>query len=103
MRDDPHWNAILYGPIVLAGLLGKDGMPPEAPYAAGNQLQFRSVSDPSVPTLGKANEVVDKWLEKTGAMEFSTRVGGGSSPIRFVPLANVTNERYSVYWKLGTA
>jgi DUF1680 family protein len=103
MRDDPEWNAIFYGPIVLAGLLSRDGMPPEAPYAASNQLQFRPVSDPSVPALGKANQDADEWLEKIGAIEFSTRAATGGSQIRFVPLASVTNERYSVYWQLGTA
>ena len=99
MRDDPEWNAILYGPIVLVGLLGTDQMPPAAPYAAVNQLEFRSIPDPAVPTLTAAMPRINEWLKKTGPLEFETSETSTRESLRFVPLANVTKERYSVYWK----
>jgi hypothetical protein len=101
MRDDPEWNAILYGPIVLAGLLGADQMPSAAPYATGNQLEFRSVPDPQVPTLSAAIANINEWLKKTGPLEFRTSETSSRASVQFVPLANVTKERYSVYWKLS--
>jgi DUF1680 family protein len=101
MKDDQSWNAILYGPIVLVGLLGREGMPQEAPYAANNQLQFRSVPDPDVPSLVVAGQRLEKWMKRTGPIEFTTSVAPDHETIRFVPLANITNERYSVYWKLS--
>lgn len=101
MPDDPSWNAILYGPIVLVGLLGTKQMPPEAPYADGNQLAFRSVPDPPVPTLTAATSKINEWLNKTGALEFETSETSTREAMHFVPLANVTKERYSVYWKLS--
>ena len=30
--DNPNRVAILYGPIVLAGIFGTDNFPPEGPY-----------------------------------------------------------------------
>ena len=102
MKDDPNWVAICYGPIVLAGLLGRDAMPPAAPYAGSNQLEYRSVVDPVMPFLAGDTDV-ESWLEKIGAVEFATRAAPGSARIRFVPLADITNERYSVYWRLNQA
>jgi len=101
MPDDPEWNAILYGPIVLVRLLGTKQMPPGAPYATDNQLEFRSTPDPAVPTLTAAIPRINEWLKKTGPLEFETSETSTRESMRFVPLANVTSERYSVYWKLS--
>jgi DUF1680 family protein len=100
MPDDPSWNAVLYGPLVLAGLLGREGMPEGAPYAGNNALQFRSAHDPVVPSLVSEGAEVSQWMKKTGALEFTTAVGSNQQ-IRFVPLVDITNERYSVYWKVS--
>jgi DUF1680 family protein len=101
MHDDRSWNAILYGPIVLAGLLGSKGMPPAGPYAAGNQLEFQSVPDPRVPALTAAAPGINEWLKKIGPLEFVTSQTSTSESVHFVPLSSVTKERYSVYWKLS--
>jgi DUF1680 family protein len=101
MRDDPSWNAILYGPIVLAGLLGSKQMPPAAPYAEADQLQFRSVPDPAVPKLAGPASKVNDWLKQVGPLEFQSADTSNVEPLRFIPLANVTKDRYSVYWKLS--
>jgi DUF1680 family protein len=101
MNDDQSFHAIVYGPLVLAGLLGREGMPSAAPYATSDELLYRSVPDPTVPSLGVAGQNVEKWLKQTGPVEFATSVAPTATPIRFVPLANITNERYSVYWKLS--
>ena len=33
MPDNPRKGALLYGPVVLAGVLGTEGMQPPAPYS----------------------------------------------------------------------
>ncbi len=100
MTDDPSWNAVLYGPLVLAGLLGRENMPEAAPYAGNNALQFRQAPDPAVPALVAGGKDVSAWMKKTGALEFVTAVDGGRE-IKFVPLVDVTHDRYSVYWKMS--
>lgn len=98
MRDDPSWKAFLYGPLVLAGLLGWEDVPATAPYAARDQLQYRAVPDPPVPSLAMAGDDVNRCLTQTGALEFSARTSESKTAIRFVPLLSVTHDRYSIYW-----
>jgi hypothetical protein len=99
MKDDPSLKALLYGPLVLAGLLGSEGMPETAPYAGRDQLEYKAVPDPTVPSLVISGDDVSTSFRQTGPLEFSGKNSGSDNPIRFVPLASVTHDRYSVYWK----
>ncbi len=101
MPDDPSLIAIFYGPLVLAGLLGRNGMPLDAPYAASDQLQFAAAQSPDVPCLTVAGRDPAKWLKQTGPLEFSGTSSTCDAPIRFVPLASVVRDRYSIYWKFS--
>jgi DUF1680 family protein len=99
MHDDPSLKAVLYGPIVLAGLVGREGMPDAAPYAGGDQLEFKAVPDPPVPSLALTGEDLSGCFQQTAPLEFTGKTSGSDRLIRFVPLASVTHDRYSVYWK----
>jgi DUF1680 family protein len=101
MPDDPSLNAMLYGPLVLAGLVRRDGILPTAPYAANDNLQYAAVPVPDMPWLAIAGRERGKWLTQPGPLEFAGNSSMGGAPIRFVPLASVTRDRYSVYWKLA--
>ena len=101
MRDDPALNAMLYGPLVLAGVLGREGMPAAAPYAAGDQLEFRNVADPQVPVLATSSTEPRTILTASGVLEFTAAAARTGAPIRFVPLTTVTRDRYSVYWVIA--
>ncbi len=101
MPDDPSLIAILYGPLVLAGLLGRNGMPLDAPYAGSDQLQYAAVAAPDVPRLAVADRDPVKWLTRTGPLQFAGASSTSNAPIRFVPLASIVRDRYSVYWKLA--
>jgi hypothetical protein len=54
-NDNPNMAAVVYGPIVLAGDMGTDGIQAPAPYAK-DQLDFRKTAIPDniVSTLNKA-------------------------------------------------
>jgi DUF1680 family protein len=101
MPDDPSLFAIHYGPLVLAGLLGRDGMPLDAPYAASDQLQYATVPAPDVPCVTAPGRDPAKWLTQTGPLEFAGTSSTSGAPIRFVPLASIFRDRYSVYWKFA--
>lgn len=98
MPDDPALKAIFYGPLLLAGLMGRESMPRAAPYAGNDQLEFRSVPDPPVPSLVLDPGRLDTSIKQTGRLEFAAKSSGGET-IRFVPLADISHDRYSVYWK----
>ncbi len=91
--------AIFYGPIVLAGKLGTDGMP--VPYA-GFQLEEARFPDPAVPAL-----VTDQagWLasvEKVSdsPLVFRTHGLGRPQDVTLEPFYTIHHERTTVYWSL---
>jgi DUF1680 family protein len=93
--------AVLYGPVVLAGELGTNGMP--NPYA-GNQTALVRVPDPAVPALvGDAASILEK-IKATGTpLVFQTKDLGLTNDVTLVPLYRANHERYTVYWNLVSA
>jgi DUF1680 family protein len=93
--------AVLYGPLVLAGELGTNGMP--NPYAR-NQTDLVRVPDPTVPPLvGDAASVL-KTIKGAGApLEFRMKAAGQSTEVTLVPFYRANHERYTVYWNLVSA
>jgi DUF1680 family protein len=93
--------AVLYGPIVLAGELGTNGMP--RPYAR-DQADLAKVPDPKVPVfVGEGNS----WLKKikpTGEpLVFRTRHLGEPGNVKLEPLYKINDQRYNVYWSVVSA
>lgn len=77
MPDDPELIAVMYGPVVLAGI--------DAP-ADGYVL-----ADPAKP---------ESWVTKTeeGPLTFAAEVQG--TPVRLIPWYQIVDERYGVYWRV---
>jgi DUF1680 family protein len=90
--------AVLYGPVVLAGELGTNGLP--NPYAR-NQTDLVRVPDPAVPALvGGATSILKK-IKATGTpLVFRTKNPGQPNDLTLVPLYRANHERYTVYWNL---
>lgn len=93
--------AVMYGPIVLAGEFGTDGVP--SPPQARDQHEFNKLPRPEVPVLATDNNDVAAWLKPvTGQpLTFQTTGVGKPADVTMVPLYRVRNERYTVYWKMG--
>ena len=98
MPDDPKTQAFLYGPIVLAGELGSEGLTeqmivgPNAPRPQRVPLE--------VPTFKAANAGPSSWIKPAGA-PLSFRTTGQSKDVTLVPLNSIFGARYSVYWQVG--
>jgi DUF1680 family protein len=91
--------ALMYGPIVLAGKLGTDGMP--LPYAV-DQLDQARRPHPEAPVF--VTDTKD-WLDKVellSAPALLFRSHGLAQPheVPFAPLYQLNNERYAVYWRV---
>ncbi len=90
--------AVLFGPVVLAGELGANGLP--NPYAK-DQTDLVRVSDPAVPSFVGDVAGVLKKIKPTGTpLVFRTRSLGQPNDVTLAPLYRVNHERYSVYWNL---
>lgn len=93
--------AVLYGPIVLAGNLGTNGMP--NPYA-GDQLDFAKIPDPKVPIfVGDLKTFLKKVKPIGDPLVFQTKNLGQPYDVTLVPFYKVSHERYSVYWNVVSA
>jgi DUF1680 family protein len=96
MPDESTTQAVLYGPLVLAGKLGSEGLTkkiiigPMGPEVDKYPMQ--------VPQLRASNADPDAWLKRTDGQGLEFRTSGQPADITFVPFNRLSGERYSVYW-----
>ena len=100
LPDDPHKIAIFYGPLVLGGELGTEGLP--AALEARENGRFRKVPDPEVPGLATGGQPVEQWLKPVPGQTLTFRTTGVGRPhdVTLVPFNRESFERYTVYWNL---
>jgi DUF1680 family protein len=91
--DNPSLQAVLYGPLVLAGQfpLGTVPMPADKPH--GPNVAQAAIEVPSLPVAGKAPQ---DWLKAEAGLVWRTQ--GIGRDIVFKPFYQ-SQERYAVYWK----
>ncbi|HEU6449141.1 MAG TPA: beta-L-arabinofuranosidase domain-containing protein [Verrucomicrobiae bacterium] len=93
--------AVLYGPIVLAGNLGTNGMPDV--YARG-QLDLVKIPDPKVPVfVGETKTFLTKIHPTGEPLVFRTKNLAKPSDVTLIPFYKANHERYSVYWNVVSA
>jgi len=91
MPDDENLRAVLYGPLVLAGGLGKANvkvMGPEGP-------EMDKAPALKIPEFAVGSKPLSEWLKPTGPLTFE------ANQVRFAPLHRTTDQRYSIYWRIS--
>jgi hypothetical protein len=102
LQDTTNTAALFYGPILLAGALGTNGMP-ASDYAAG-QLDLVGTAIPTVlapQVIGDIPTLLSNTLPVPGQpLTFQTT--GISQPrnINLIPFYQVQHQRYAVYWNV---
>lgn len=87
MPDNPNRIAIKYGPVVLAGLLGKEM--PDPAYGT--------------PVLLTDNKNVNDWIKPAGKqLEFEMQGVGKPFDVKLIPFYKMYDQYYSVYWDYFT-
>ncbi|HUO09295.1 MAG TPA: beta-L-arabinofuranosidase domain-containing protein [Phycisphaerae bacterium] len=91
--------AIMYGPLVLAGDLGRADVPTQE---ARDQWDLFKVKDPLSPTLSTSKEDLLTHIHPVAgkSMTFTTDGIGQPHDFPLIPFYSITNQRYTVYWKL---
>ena len=99
----PEYVAFVYGPVVLAGRLGTEGVTPQAQIIvnereSGNMLNAAI----EVPTLvGAASELVRRARPVAGeAWTFETSGVGRPRDVKLAPYFRLAHERYTLYWQV---
>jgi DUF1680 family protein len=104
LRGDPEQVAVLYGPIVLAGSLGREGLNGKPNEVSGAWPNAHITGrNPIVPGfLTDAASLPARIRPVLGGepLEFETVGVGRPSDVRLIPLYRVVDERYTIYWHL---
>jgi DUF1680 family protein len=100
----PHssnWVAVLWGPVVLAGELGTNGLT-EADFHNHNYQAGKRQPIESAPVFVGAAETIAAKVKPVAGRSLVFRSDGLASPaeVTLVPLYRVHHQRYAVYWKL---
>jgi hypothetical protein len=103
MPDDPTMQAVMYGPLVLVGRLGTDGLTPDVlraePTKPRTVPEYKSAAVPA-PELSARGAPPSEWIRrKDGVLEFTTV--GQARDVTLIPFHALFDERYAVYWKFS--
>ncbi len=98
--DDPGTVAVLCGPVVLAGELGRQDMPPDL----HGQFDYWPILGGIVPVLVTDSADPAAWLEAVAGqpLHFRTKSAGWPHDVVLSPLHALKDQRYTVYWKTYT-
>jgi len=101
-RDDKGLGVVMFGPLVLAGELGTEGVPEN--LCCGHNKQHSGAPVPTVPVLVTDSKPPSAWVKRTNEknLKFQTRNVGKPKDVSLIPLYQMHHQRYTVYWKLLT-
>ena len=113
MPDDTSMQAFLYGPLVLAGDLGSEGLTEELTYGTNAPAMYRAPragappraprpTAPAieVPAFQAASPDPASWIKPAGdPLTFHTV--GQKKDVTLRPINSIFDKRYSVYWAVS--
>ncbi|MCD0487633.1 glycoside hydrolase family 127 protein [Pedobacter sp. MC2016-14] len=106
--DNPKIAAITYGPVVLAGEMGTEGMKTPQPYHDPKDPYQYYDYDYNIPAnlvhgLNAKGQQIWEWLKpvKGQPLTFSTTNTVNGSAVTLVPYYNLHRQRYVVYWDVN--
>ncbi|HEV2416814.1 MAG TPA: glycoside hydrolase family 127 protein [Terriglobia bacterium] len=97
LPGDLTQQAMMYGPLVLAGELGSEGLNEADTHPGYNTFPVgKPVEAPEITASTPAG-----WVESIGKLKFQT--AGQTQPTSLKPLYQIAGERYVVYWKVNSS
>jgi DUF1680 family protein len=101
LPDNPKMIAVMYGPMVLVGDLGTEGLESVKHYGP-SAPQMGRVKTPVIPAFVGTGADVTAKIEQDGRMRFKTKGLAQPNDVTLVPLYRIVEQRYNVYWNLLT-
>ncbi len=97
LPGDNTQQAVMYGPLVLAGRLGTQGLTKPMFYAEYSTTPHGDAI--SVPAIATSSKDPLGWLEVVASQPLTFQTVGQEKQISLIPLYKLFGERYAVYWK----
>ncbi|HTO87763.1 MAG TPA: beta-L-arabinofuranosidase domain-containing protein [Thermoanaerobaculia bacterium] len=96
--DDSSVQAVMYGPLVLAGRLGREGLTRTMTYG---EYDCELKGDPiHAPEITADPKNAASWVEAVSSRGLAFRTKGQARNLDLVPLDRLFGERYAVYWRV---
>ena len=116
MPDDPQMQTFLYGPLVLAGDLGAEGLteahiigpnlrvgapiPEQHGSPLGPTNRTPPVPDLEIPSFKASGSHPSSWI-MAADKPLTFRTSGQRKNVTLVPLNSLYDKRYAVYWEVN--
>ena len=97
MPDDRSVQAVMYGPLVLAGRF--EAVAKEKIYG---DMGPKKGEESKVPAITASADHPTSWVEPDAKQPLTFHSVGQSQALTLVPLNSIYRERYAVYWKVGS-
>ena len=105
MPDDSSMRAVMYGPLVLVGRMGTEGITTEnrraEPTKPRTVPEFKNPSPPAAPQIRASSDEVASWVAPVAGKPLEFQTKGQASSMTLVPLYRLFDERYVVYWNVS--
>ena len=98
MPDEPTLQAVLYGPVVLAGNLGSEGLTEKLIIGPSGPPMRRLPME--VPSFHAAGGDPASWIQ-AGNRPLIFHTTGQARDVTLAPLSSLFDKRYSVYWQVS--
>ncbi len=99
LSDESTLQAFCYGPLVLAGDLGTEGLTPQK--IVGPQGPEIEKTPFAAPELKAPSAPLASWIKPDGAKPLAFRITGQTKDYSLAPLNTIFDRRYSIYWRVG--
>jgi DUF1680 family protein len=96
LPDAPSVQAVMYGPLALAGRLGTQGLTREMIYGPLGPDRTNGIAVPAISAASPAGS--PGWVEPVRGETLAFRTKRQKDEIRLAPLYRIFDERYTVYW-----
>jgi len=92
---------IMYGPLVMAGELGTEGLDPKTVYAK-NQGFLRSLKVGPAPSFVADANDLEAWIKPVPGKPLTFRTVNAGSPkdVTLIPYYKLFDQRYAIYWRI---
>ena len=98
MPDDGTLQAIMYGPLVLAGDLGREGVTDAMRRGGDNPPEMPA--PPAAPEFVAESRDPQSWIDLTAKSPLTFKTKGQSRDVAMMPLSRIVDQRYGVYWRV---
>lgn len=99
-KDEPNLGSVMYGPILLAGELGKvEGV---SDRVSGNRELRKELPVQNIPALVGSLADLDEWIVRDPAspLHFTVKNGGQQKEVSLIPYFRMHHQHHTVYWKI---